>query len=111
LSRAEWIFLAHYCRSRAKRFPRILDAEPQRVLRVLEALRTVRALRTDRGTGLDRYYLSNLGVPDAAAFNERQFDPEFVPQVVTSLIRELRESSDAKKPAFAGRSLYVALAR
>jgi hypothetical protein len=35
----------------------------------------IRGLRADRGIGLDRYYLENLGAPADAAFNERQLDP------------------------------------
>ena len=110
LSRAEWIFLAQYVQVACEAVSEN-SAVPSSgaFCAVLESLLAVRALRTDRGTGLDRYYLSNLGVPEAAAFNERQFDPEFVPQVVTSLIRELRGFLDAKKAAFAGRNLYVAL--
>jgi hypothetical protein len=76
---------------------------------LLEAFLAVRALRADRGIGLDRYYLGNLGVPDGASFNERQYDPQLVPQLVGQLVEELRQSSSRPKPEFAGRNLYVAL--
>ena len=45
----------------------------------LEALLAVRSLRTNRGVGLDRYYLDNFSSLDGLAFNERQLDPQIVP--------------------------------
>jgi hypothetical protein len=69
----------------------------------------VRALRTDRGFGLDRYYLGNLGVPDGTLLNERQYDPQLVPRVVGQVVEELQKSSNRPKPSFAGRNLFVAL--
>ena len=74
---------------------------------VLEALLAVRSLRTDRGVGLDRYYLGNLGFPDGVTFNERLFDPQLLPQVVGRLIQEMRERSKVSKPVFAGRAASV----
>jgi len=77
LSRAEWIFLAQYIQlacegiSENPEMPR-----PHAFGVVLKALMAVRRLRADRGAGLDRYYLGNLGVEDRDVFNERQFDPE-----------------------------------
>jgi hypothetical protein len=109
-SRAEWIFLAQYIQVACEQpsgNPRMPAASTLAVL--LEALLAVRALRTDRGAGLDRYYLGNLGVPDDAILNERQMDPQLVPQVVASLILGLREPSNVRKPTLAGRSFYVAL--
>ena len=77
---------------------------------VLDAFLAVRALRTDCGSGLDRYYLSNLGAPDSASFNERQFDPQLVPRAVARLMEFLlRESSSHQTPTFAGRNFFVAL--
>jgi hypothetical protein len=68
LSRAEWVFLAQYVQvaceelSGTTRLP-----SPDSLLALLEALLAVRSLRTDRGGGLDRFYLGNLGVPIAMA--------------------------------------------
>jgi hypothetical protein len=110
LSRAEWIFLAQYVQIACEELsenPAV--PTPDALAVVLEALRAVRTLRTDRGAGLDRYYLGNLGIPDAASFNERQFDPDFVPQIITAMVRDLRASSNQPKPVFAGRNFYVAL--
>jgi hypothetical protein len=110
LSRPEWVFLAQYIQiaceeiSENSQVPR-----PQAYTALLEALLAVRGLRSDRGFGLDRYYLGNLGVADEAVFNERQFDPDVVPQTVRKLIQQLREEPDPKKPSFAGRNFYVAL--
>jgi hypothetical protein len=77
---------------------------------LLEALLAVRnLLRTDRGGGLDRYYLGNLGMPEGAGFTERKLDPGLVPQTVASLIQGLRQNGGASKPLFAGRCFSVAL--
>jgi hypothetical protein len=110
LSRAEWILLGHYIQAACEELsenPAL--PSPSAFAIVLEALLAVRSLRSDRGVGLDRYYLGNLGFQDGIGFNERQFDPQIVPRVVETLIQEIREASAAKKPVFAGRSLYVAL--
>ena len=110
LSRAEWIFLAQYIQVACEELsenPAMPSAEAFAIL--LEALLAVRSLRTDRGAGLDRYYLGNFEVTDPAVFNERQFDPETVPQVVRSLIQELRDNAVRSRGVFAGRNFYVAL--
>ena len=109
-SRAEWIFLAQYIQIACEELSENpVMPDPTAFATMLEALLAVRELRTDRGAGLDRYYAGNLGVPDDASFNERQFDPEFVPKLVRNLIRDLRESSSPPKPVFVGRNFYVAL--
>lgn len=46
---------------------------------------------------------------DGVVFNERQFDPQIVPQLVEGLIKKLDEASTTTRPVFADRSLYVAL--
>ena len=110
LSRAEWVLLAQYVQvaceelSGTKTIP-----SADSFIAVLEALLAVRSLRTDRGSGLDRFYLGNLAVPVATVFSERQFDPELLPQAVGDLIQDLRGSASPKKVVFAGRNLYVAL--
>jgi hypothetical protein len=110
LSRAEWIFLAQYIMVACEEVSED-PATPglDSFVALLEALLAVRRLRIDRGVALDRYYLGNLGAEDGAAFNDRQLDPEVVPQVAQKLIQELRESSGSRKPVFAGRSFYVAV--
>jgi hypothetical protein len=110
-SRAEWIFLAQYIQIACEGISENPLMPGRGVFAtMLEALLAVRSLRTDRGAGLDRYYAGNLDVPEDASFNERQFDPEFVPKIVGSLIRGLRESpSSPRKPVGVGRNFYVAL--
>jgi hypothetical protein len=111
LSRAEWILLGHYIQAACEELsenPAL--PSPSAFGIILEALLAVRSRRTDRGVGLDRYYVGNFGFQDGIGFNERQFDPQIVPRVVETLIQELRGASAApKKPVFAGRCLYVAL--
>jgi hypothetical protein len=110
LSRAEWILLGHYIQVACEELsenPAL--PSPSAFAIVLKSLLAVRSLRTNRGLGLDRYYLGNFGLQDGVVFNERQFDAQIVPQVVDGLIQKLREASTAKKPVFAGRSFYVAL--
>jgi hypothetical protein len=76
LARAEWIFLAKYIRVACEEISENPMMPDQGTLAlVLEAFLAARALRTDRGFGLDRYYLGNLGVPDGTLLNERQSDP------------------------------------
>jgi hypothetical protein len=70
LSRAEWVLLARYVQVACEE----ASARPLSLVAVPEALLAVRALRVDRGGGLDRVYLGNLGVPVATAFRELQFD-------------------------------------
>jgi hypothetical protein len=77
---------------------------------VLEALLALRSLRTDRGGGLDRFYLGNLGIPVARTFSERQFDPGLLPPAVDDLIQKLRRGAASPEDVvFAGRNLYVEL--
>jgi len=110
LARAEWILLAKYIRVACEEISENPMMPGRRTLAlVLEAFLAVRALRIDRGIGLDRYYLGNLGVPDGTSFNERQYDPQLVPRVAGQLIEELRQSSNRPKPTFAGHNLFVAL--
>jgi len=110
LSRAEWIFLAQYIQlacegiSENPEMPR-----PHAFAVVLKALMAVRRLRADRGAGLDRYYLGNLGVEDRDVFNERQLDPEARSETAQKRAHQLCEYPHPKKPVFAGRNLYVAL--
>lgn len=111
LSRAEWVLLAQYVQvaceggSGNTKSPR-----PDSFIAVLEALLAVRTLRTDRGGGLDRFYLGNLGVPVATVFSERQFDPELLPTAIDDLIKGLRQGETSlNSVVFAGRNLYVAL--
>ncbi len=110
LSRPEWIFLAQYIQIACEEVsenPRMPG--PEAYTHLLEALLAVRDLRADRGIGLDRYYLGNLGQGDDAVFNERQFDPDLIPQTVRRVIQQLRDEPEPKKPSFAGRNFYVAL--
>jgi hypothetical protein len=107
LSRAEWIFLAQYIQGACEHPSGNSRMPAARTLVVLlEALLAVRALRADQGVGLDRYYLGNLGMPGAAGLNERQIDPQLVPQVIAGLIQGLRAPFTARKPTLAGRSFY-----
>ena len=110
LSRAEWIFLGQYIQIACEEIsedPRMPTNSA--FVAVLEAVLAIRSLRVDRGTGLDRYYVGNLGDANSALLNERQFDPESAPRVMNELIKVLRESVPGKKPSFAGRNLFVAL--
>ena len=75
---------------------------------LLESLRVIRELRAGRGAGLDRFYLGNLGAPDAA-LNDRQLDSDIVPEVIGKLVHELRECPHPSLAIFVGRNLYVAL--
>ena len=87
LSRAEWILLGQYVQVACEELsgnPSL--PSPTAFALVLEALLAARSLRTDRGVGLDRYYLGNLGFQDGVTFNERLFDPQLLPQVVGRLI-------------------------
>ena len=110
LSRAEWILIGQYIQTATEEVSEDPAMPgPAAFVTLLESLLAVRALRTDRGVGLDRYYLGNLGIPDGPALSERQFDPELLPQVVTKLIESLRQSPPPPKPAFAGRNFFVAV--
>jgi len=110
LSRAEWIPLGHYIQVACEELsenPALPSPSASAV--VLQSLLAVRSPRADRGIGLDRYYLGNFGLQDGVVFNERQFDPQIVPQLVEGLIKKLDEASTTTRPVFADRSLYVAL--
>jgi hypothetical protein len=48
---------------------------------------------TDRGGGLDRFYLGNLDVPVPTVFSERQFDPGLLPHAVCDLMQKLRSAT------------------
>ena len=107
-TRAEWIFMAQYIQVACEELtedPFAPGPEPMAVM--LEVLLAVRGLRTDRGSGLDRYYLGNL--IDAGKWNERTLDSEVVPQLVGKLIREIRVSGNGKKAVGVGRNFYVAI--
>src|SRR5262249_33580911 len=110
LSRAEWILLGYYIQVACEELsdnPTL--PRPSVFAIVLEALLAVRSLRTNRGVGLDRYYLDNFSSQNGVAFNERQFDLQIVPRAVEALIQQLRGAPAANKPVFAGRSFYVAV--
>lgn len=110
LSRPEWIFLAQYIQHACEEISENSQMPlPGRYAALLEAFLAVRALRNERGVTLDRYYLGNLGIENGAVFNERQIDPDLVPQTVQRIIGRLREEPNPKKPSFAGRNFYVAL--
>ena len=82
---------------------------PEAFAVLLQALLALRELRVERGAGLDRYYIGNLGVQDSAALNDRQLDPEIVGRVAAKLIEDLRGTPNPTKPVFACRNFYVAL--
>ena len=110
LSRAEWIFLSQYIQVACEELtenPELPSADSFAVL--LDALLAVRALRVERGVGLDRFYLENLGSGNEVALNDRQLDPDVVPQVIEKLTLRLRTPPGSDKPIFAGRSFYVAM--
>jgi len=110
LARAEWVFLSQYIQVAAEdRSETAAAPSAQAFIALLEAFLAVRGLRLERGAGLDRYYLGNLGVPEGAGFNERQLDPELVPLTAARLIQQLREAPEGPKPLLAGRCFYVAL--
>src|SRR5439155_15525412 len=106
LSRAEWIFLAQYIQLACEGISENPEMPRPNAFAVrLKALMVVRRLRANRGAGLDRYYLGNLGAEDREAFNERQFDPE----ARSEMAQKQAQYPHPKKPVFAGRNLYVAL--
>jgi hypothetical protein len=109
LARSEWVFLSQYIQVATEDLSKAAMTPPATAfVALLEALLAVRSLRTDRGTGLDLYYLGNLGVTEGG-LNERQLDPELLPRTVTRLIEELRQHPVGPKPLQAGRCFYVAL--
>ena len=112
LARSEWVFLSQYIQVGTEDLTQNAAPPPAPAfISLLQAFLAVRGLRTDRGVLLDRYYLGNFGVPDGAGFNERQLDPELVPQTVAGLIDGTSQQNPAggSKPLLAGRSFYVAL--
>jgi len=110
LSRAEWLFLAHYVQAGCEELAEDPGLpKPESFAQALEALLAVRALRVERGTELDRYYLGNLGQAEVAPLKRLQLDADLVPKAVAALVHELRQSAAARKPVFVGRSLFVAL--
>ena len=110
LSRAEWVFLAQYIQVACEDLSGTRLPSPYSLIALLEALLAVRSLRADRGGGLDRFYLGNLGVPVAKTFSDRQFDPELLPHAVADVIQDLRRgAASPKEVVFAGHNLYVAL--
>lgn len=110
LTRSEWVFLSQYIQVATQDLKQNAVPPPaQSFMAIFEAFLAVRSLRTDRGGGLDRYYLENLGVPEGGGLNERQLDPELVPHTVAEITEKLRQNPEGKKPLMAGRCLYVAL--
>lgn len=110
LTRSEWVFLSQYIQIATEDLTEHAIPPPApSFISLLEAFLAVRSLRTERGAGLDRYYLGNLGVPEGGGLNERQLDPELVPQTVAKVIGEIRQNLGASKPLLAGRCFYVAL--
>jgi hypothetical protein len=82
LTRSEWVFLTQYIQIATENLNQNAVPPPAPAfISLFEAFLATRSLRTERGGGLDRYYLGNLGVPAGAGFNERQLDPELVPAV------------------------------
>lgn len=110
LTRAELVFLAQYIQVATEELKQNMAPPPATAfVDLLRALLAVRGLRTERGGGLDRYYLENLGAPEGAGINDRQLDPELVPQRVTKVIEELGGNPGGSEPLLAGRCFYVAL--
>lgn len=109
LSRAEWILLAHYVQLACEGLSENPAMPPAgSFVILLQSLLVIRELRAGHGAGLDRFYLGNLGAPDAA-LNDRQLDSDIVPEVIGKLVHELRERPHPWIPIFVGRNLFVAL--
>jgi hypothetical protein len=107
-SRAEWILMAQYIVVACEELTGDpLAPGPETYIGMLEALLAIRSLRTDRGTGLDRYYLGNLAA--ASQWNERKLNEAVVPDVIAKLIEEIRSTRSGKKATGVGRCLYVAV--
>ena len=107
-SRAEWIFIAQYVQVACEELtgdPLAPGAESYAAM--LNALLAVRGLRTDRGAGLDLYYLGNL--IDGGLWNERKLNESVLQDVVAKLIEEIRASGSGKNAAMVGRCFYVAV--
>lgn len=103
-SRAEWIFVAQYIQVACEELTEDPGVEPFAVL--LQAFLSVRGLRSERGTGLDHYYLGNL---EESSWNERTLGPNIVPDAVAKLIETIRAAGSGKKAVGLGRNLYVAI--
>jgi hypothetical protein len=107
-SRAEWIFMAQYIQTACEELTgNPLAPGPESYIALLESLVTVRGLRTDRGAGLDRYYLGNL--VDGGMWSDRKLDGSVLPEEVAKLIEEIRTSGNGKKAAGVGRCFYAAV--
>lgn len=110
MTRSEWVFVGQYIEIATEDLKENTVPPPMHsFVAILEALLAVRSLRTHRGGGLDRYYLENLGVPEGSAWNDRQLDPELVPQTIAGITEKLRQNPEGRMPLIAGRCLYVAL--
>jgi hypothetical protein len=110
LSHAEWIFMSQYVQTACEKLSENPEMpSPSTFAVLLEALLAIRELRTKPCVGLDRYYLANLGLTDAATRSDRTFDPDGVPLAVSRLTQQLRERCHSGKPMFAGRNFHVAL--
>ena len=109
LSRAEWILLAYYVQLACECLSENPAMPPaSSFVTLLQSLLVIRELRAGPGAGLDRFYLGNLGAPDAA-LNDRQLDADIVPEVIGKLVHELRECPHPRIPIFVGRNLFIAL--
>jgi hypothetical protein len=107
-TRAEWAFMAEYIQIACEELtgdPLAPSADSYVVL--LESLLAVRGLRTDRGIGLDRYYLGYL--VDGGAWNDRKLDEGLVPDLVHKLVEEVKASGSGKKASGVGRCFYTAI--
>jgi hypothetical protein len=99
LTRSEGVFLGQYIQAATEDLKQNAVPPPaQSFIAILEAFLAVRSLRTDRGGGLDRYYLENLGMPEGGGLNERQPDPGLVPQTVTEINEKLRRNPEGTSP-------------
>jgi hypothetical protein len=107
-TRAEWIFMAQYIQTACEELTgNPLAPGSESYVALLQSLLAVRGLRTDRGAGLDRYYLGNL--VDGGMWNDRKLDGDVLPDEVAKLIEEIRTSGNGKKAAGVGRCFYVAV--
>lgn len=110
LSRAEWVLLAQYIRIACEELtgnPRLPGANS--LAAVLEALLAVRTLRRDRGSDLDRHYLGLLASSEHVISNRRHSAPDVLPEVVSDLVRRLREPVHVKEAVLVGRAFFTAL--
>ena len=111
LTRSEWVFLSQYIQVATEDLATERRAAAGTVLH--QPVRSIsRRPEPTHGprSGLDRYYLGNFGVPEGAGFNERQLDPELVPQTVAELIEGLRQNPGrAVSPPSRDACFYVAL--